>query len=186
MFTNSDVSIDNLPTVDEQNFNQLNEKYRIVSILNKAIFALILASGYLYLYFNIDSEAEFLLIPVLGILLILIGILFYVAYFGFEKKKYKLRQNDIIFRQGLWWTSETSVPFVRVQHSEVIQGPIERIFGLSKLKLYTAGGHSSDLSIPGLKPKKAEKLKEFITKKLVAEDENKNQDAIEQESTYNG
>jgi membrane protein YdbS with pleckstrin-like domain len=77
----------------------------------------------------------------------------------------------LIYRTGLWWKSETTVPFVRVQHSEVIQGPVERIFGLAKLKLYTAGGQTSDLSVPGLRPKKAEELKDFITKKIAIDEE---------------
>ena len=108
----------------------------------------------------------------MSIIIILFIILILVtSYLGFKKKQFKLRKHDLIYKTGLWWKSETSIPFVRVQHSEVIQGPIERLFNLAKLKLYTAGGHSSDLSIPGLNPQKAEELKNFITNRIQEEEE---------------
>lgn len=43
------------------------------------------------------------------------------------------------------------------------------MYSLYSLKIYTAGGHSSDLVIPGLAEDKAQGLKEFILKKT-AED----------------
>lgn len=76
---------------------------------------------------------------------------------------YAIRNRDILFKKGWLWKSNTMIPFNRVQHCEVNQNPIERYFGLAKLKVFTAGGTSSDLSISGLTPAKAEQLKHYIT-----------------------
>ncbi len=58
-----------------------------------------------------------------------------------------------------------TIPFNRIQHTEISRGPIERKYELSTLKIYTAGGSTSDLSIPGLEAEEAEQLKEFVAKK---------------------
>lgn len=172
MFTNSDIDIETLPKVEQHSFNPLDNRYHSVMIIKSGIFSLILVALYVFFFYvKIIEDISFLKFPLSVLLVLIILLNMNVSYFGFKKKKYKLRQHDLIYKSGLWWTSETSIPFVRVQHSEVIQGPIERLFRLSKLKLYTAGGQTSDLSIPGLKPDIANDLKEFITKKVSIEEE---------------
>lgn len=52
--------------------------------------------------------------------------------------------------RGLWWRRDITVPFGRVQHLDVTQGPLERLFGLGTLVLHTAGNHNSSVALPGL------------------------------------
>ena len=82
-----------------------------------------------------------------------------------------MRSKDIVYRSGWLWRSTTTAPFNRVQHVMIDQGLIERQFQLSKLKIFTAGGSGSDLTIPGLNPETANTLKEFIVKKTTADEE---------------
>jgi membrane protein YdbS with pleckstrin-like domain len=42
------------------------------------------------------------------------------------------------------------VPFGLVQHIDVHQGPLERVYGLATLVLHTAGTHNASVSLPGL------------------------------------
>ncbi len=172
MFENIDIDINSLPRVDTKSFISLDENYRTVLILKSLILSVVLIAVFI-LYYQLMAEKYPLYISVILFVLMLILVLGNIifAYLGFKRKKYKLRLFDIIYKTGLLWRSETSIPFVRVQHSEVIQDPIERIFKLAKLKLYTAGGHSSDLNVPGLSLHKAEQLKEFVTKRIQEEEE---------------
>ena len=48
------------------------------------------------------------------------------------------------------WRSVSSVPRSRVQHTDVSQGPIERLFELSTLIIYTAGTEHASISLSGL------------------------------------
>ena len=172
MFENPEIDISELPKVNSDNFIPLDKNYRTVIMLRAIIVSTIVTAAFVLFYMNKSSkipEYIWTITFIALVLFILSNIL--IAYLGFKKKKYKLRQYDIVYKTGLLWRSETSIPFVRVQHSEVIQGPIERLFRLSKLKLYTAGGHSSDLSVPGLSLSKAEQLKDFITKRIQEEEE---------------
>jgi len=84
---------------------------------------------------------------------------------------YALREKDIVFKEGYLWRSVTVVPFNRIQHAEVEQGPFDRLFDLSKIKIYTAGGSSSDLQIPGLRPTESESIKFFILNKTGSDEE---------------
>ena len=172
IFENIDIDIDSLPQLDSNSFIALEKKYRNVLVVKSIVFAIVLIIGFSTYYYYQSHRMPKALTNVLFVLLIfiIIGNLL-VAYYGYKKKKYLLRKHDITYKTGILWRSETSIPFVRVQHSEVIQGPIERAFRLAKLKLYTAGGHSSDLSVPGLSLQKAQQLKDFITGRIQEEEE---------------
>ena len=75
---------------------------------------------------------------------------------------YAIRQHDIIYRSGYLWRSVTAVPYSRIQHTEVSQGPVGRWLNLYELQVYTAGGVSSDLHIKGLDQRTAESIRAFI------------------------
>jgi len=78
----------------------------------------------------------------------------------------------VIHRKGVLFKSTTTIPFNRVQHCEISQGPIQRMFNLHTLEIFTAGGGKSDLAIPGLEGDTAQQIKEFIVKKTaIAEEE---------------
>ncbi|WP_262690869.1 PH domain-containing protein [Kordiimonas aestuarii] len=82
---------------------------------------------------------------------------------------YAVRAQDVHYRHGIIWRSETSLPFNRIQHVEVERGPLERIYGLSTLKFFAAGGGSADLTIPSLKDEDATRLRAFILEKAGAD-----------------
>ncbi len=100
------------------------------------------------------------LVPVL--VLLLGTLLTALALVRFRRKGYALRQHDVVFRTGLFWRKTTVLPFDRVQHAEVTQGPLQRRFGLATLKFFTAGGSSVDLAIEGLLADDAERLRETV------------------------
>ena len=83
-----------------------------------------------------------------------------------------MREKDIMYTKGLLWATRTSIPFNRIQHVEIKQGPFERIFKLNSLKVFTAGGQTGDLVIPGLNEENALQIKEFILGKAAIEGSN--------------
>ena len=64
--------------------------------------------------------------------------------------------------RGIWWHSDTIVPFGRVQHIDVNQGPVERAFGIATLTLHTAGNHNASVHLPGLDEDLAKQMREEI------------------------
>lgn len=167
MFSNTNINIENLPTISNADFKPLNNKYHSVIMIRSGVLTIVALVLMVLAYYFVDiPEINPYKLYISALVIIIFIIQLAVSYFGFYKKKYLIREMDILYKTGLFWQEETSIAYVRIQHSEVVQGPIDRMFGLAKLTLYTAGGSSSDLSIPGLSHGNATKLKDFIAKRI--------------------
>ncbi len=86
--------------------------------------------------------------------------------FSFQKKGYVFREHDAIYKSGLISETTTIIPFNRVQHVALHQGFISRKLGLASVELFTAGGSSSDLEIPGLLLADAQIIKNLVSQKI--------------------
>lgn len=74
---------------------------------------------------------------------------------------YMLRGDDIVFRKGILWQRMVAVPYGRMQLIDITHGPLDRIFGVSKLKMVTAAA-STGVEIPGLTTAAAEALRDTL------------------------
>ena len=79
---------------------------------------------------------------------------------------YAERDDELHLRHGLWTRVQTAVPFGRVQHIDVAQGPIERRFDLARLILHTAGTRSAAIPLPGLVHSEAEQMRDRIRARI--------------------
>src|SRR3990170_7225591 len=68
----------------------------------------------------------------------------------YQARGYQMGADRLRVVRGLVFRSDTVVPFGRVQHIDVHQGPLERGYGLATLVLHTAGNHNASVSLPGL------------------------------------
>lgn len=80
----------------------------------------------------------------------------------FERWGYQLLPDRLRVARGLMFRVDTVVPFVRVQHIDVSQGPVERMFNVSTLTVHTAGTHNSIVDLPGLSPEDAAGMRDAI------------------------
>lgn len=163
-FQNLTVKPEDLPLVRAADFNGIEKGYLKVSLISSCLlFSSLMIGAFCIIFFSDDiiKSAETYAIT-LGAILLVWVLNVMVTIKAFPKKQYAIREKDIIYTKGLLWWERTSIPFNRIQHAELKQGPIERIFKLHSLKIFTAGGQSSDLVIPGLNEETASRLKEFI------------------------
>jgi membrane protein YdbS with pleckstrin-like domain len=79
---------------------------------------------------------------------------------------YREEEDELHVRHGLLVRFRTVVPFGRVQHIDVAQGPIERRFGLATLILHTAGTRGAAVPLPGLPHDEAERMRDRIRAKI--------------------
>lgn len=80
----------------------------------------------------------------------------------YHARGYQMGADRLRVARGLIFRSDTVVPFGRVQHIDVHQGPIERAYGLGTLVLHTAGNHNASVSLPGLAHSDALAMREDI------------------------
>jgi len=166
-YTNEQVLQEAIPKVEHLVFQDLERSYLKVSMILASLFSLVFlaAAGFAIYTIHDEGKPQIFIYIIVAVYLLIAGLLLFLSYKGYFMKAYALRQNDIIYKSGYIWRSRIVIPFNRVQHCEINNGPIDRMFGLSSLKLYTAGGSSSDLTIPGLNPQMAQDLKDFIVRK---------------------
>ena len=78
---------------------------------------------------------------------------------------YSLRESDLTVKRGVLFRRVSTIPYSRIQHVDTHQGPLEQLFGLGQLHLFTASGMSADGSIPGLDFELAEQLRDILADK---------------------
>lgn len=74
---------------------------------------------------------------------------------------YVLREDDIVFRKGILWQRVVAVPYGRMQLVDITHGPMDRAFGIAKLKMVTAAA-TTGVEIPGLSQPAAEALRDTL------------------------
>ena len=165
-FSNIQIHTEHLPRIGEISWKPLKSDYRLVSLIGEAIFWLILFSlATFILFLKSDEISRGMSLSILLVIVTLSILRLLTVFFAFRHKGFAIREQDVLYKKGLFWKTQTSIPFNRVQHCEVKQGPIERMFDLAQLIVYTAGGSTSDLRVPGLEPTEANSIKHFILDK---------------------
>ena len=93
-------------------------------------------------------------------LLAVVGLV--LAFLRYRVWRFELRDDSLYLVRGVLTRTDTSVPFVRVQHVDTRRGPVERAAGLASVVVYTAGTRGADITIPGLTPERAGALRERL------------------------
>ncbi len=166
-FTNEVIDTKQLPRYEEVQLTPLHPKYLKVVLINSSLFIAVLVIGY-FLLLIFDKEnisPKFSIQLAIAVLVISILKLFF-SILGFKKKAYAFRNHDVIYRSGIISTNTMVIPYNRVQHVALHEGFVSRIFGLAKVEIFTAGGSSSDLEIPGIEKEEAENIKQLLMGKI--------------------
>ncbi|MBN2014001.1 MAG: PH domain-containing protein [Candidatus Altiarchaeota archaeon] len=107
--------------------------------------------------------------PVIMILLflLLLIILYLYAREFFKTFLFELRGDYFFSKKGVITPSYTIIPYENIQDVHINQGILEKMLGLSTVRVYTAtfSGRGSDM-IPGLSWKNAEAFKDSLFKKM--------------------
>ncbi len=169
LFENNVIDTSELPTLENVEFKPLMKSYKTLLFVNSIIFFLILflIVFVIVTFIDIENEIPFnVVISAYSILAVIFLLRLLIIHFGFALKGYLLREHDIIYRSGLINRKIIAIPISRVQHSEIRQSYLARLMKISKIRIYTAGGNSSDLSIHGLAPEIAQQIKDFLSKTI--------------------
>lgn len=81
---------------------------------------------------------------------------------AYRHSSYRLSTRALQIRRGVLWRSVIDVPRSRIQHSDVSQGPFERLHGLGTLSVYTAGTRHALVQLRGLDHQRALAIREHL------------------------
>lgn len=92
----------------------------------------------------------------LGVLSILQPVLGYACW------RYGVDDRLLVARYGILFRAEKTIPISRMQHVDLTRGPVERLFGLATLVVYTAGTEEASFRVPGLSVQRARELRDHV------------------------
>ena len=112
-------------------------------------------------FFPMDITVGKIVSLVLAILILFNAIV--SPYFRFHRYRYKIDEECIDIQEGYIFVTREIVPIERLHKMEVSRGPIDRMFGVGKVQVTTAGG---DVTIRFLEKEKAEAIAESLMKRV--------------------
>lgn len=99
------------------------------------------------------------------ILAVIFGFALYWIPRYYKTIEYHPSEDEITWKRGVWFQKTGVVSYNRITNVDISQGPLQRLVGISKLKIQTAGysaqsSASAELKIEGVE--KPEEIKNFI------------------------
>jgi putative membrane protein len=147
------------PAEPETDWRRLHPAYVLTGLIRN-LRGLILPLAFILISRGLQGDSVFYgisLVVALGA-----GLMSYVGWLYF---RYALTPGGIRVRSGVVARQERSVPYERVQSVDVEEAPLERIFGIVRMRVETAAGGSSgsDIRLQALTREDAEALRVEIT-----------------------
>ncbi len=159
------------PSLSVDEIHALEPSIRTVWSIKRSAFVAFVSLG--ALFYDIISFLESDAFP-FGVLTGTVVVLGGIYAFLWPQLLYKswgfsIRSEEIYIEHGVLNHIRTIVPLRRIQHLDVSQDLLEREFSLGRLVVHTAGSRSSDVVIPGLNLKEAERIRDQV-KQYILED----------------
>lgn len=144
---------------EDEGLTPLDPAYVTVMRIQAMLSSLPFVAGALALEVSGRLFTGAFLVPVVLVAAVLVLL---IPIRRFNARGYDMAEDRLRVVRGLMFRRDTVVPFSRVQHIDVEQGPLERAFDIGKLVLHTAGTHNASVVLPGLKWDTAAALREEI------------------------
>jgi|TARA_B110000902_G_scaffold17521_1_gene20352 membrane protein YdbS with pleckstrin-like domain len=159
-------AVTSYPEITQTDFKSINKRYFKVIVIQTTLIFTVLFIAIIFMNYKDLFEWSEYSVWLYVMLSVIFMVILFLKIIGFKKRKYAVREKDISYKKGVFFRSLTTVPFNRIQHIEIDQGPVARYFGLVALSVFTAGDSSDDLKVSGLLKKDAVQIKEFISTKI--------------------
>jgi hypothetical protein len=157
---------------------QLDPRYvdasRVAWWIFVAVMGLAISGAWVWAWAG-GRVGEGMLLPLLGAGLLVIALLTWLASreprWVFRNTAYKVSELGIQVRKGIFWKQVIDVPRSRVQHTDVMQGPVGRRFGIAKLTIHTAGTQHASVELDGLAREVALEIRDYLIREDRASDD---------------
>ncbi len=149
-------SFDQIPLspVEPRHYTQV-----LIETATIAVILISILSVFLIFVATIPLHIAAIVIPAL----LLIGsTITWLRYTHAKAIGYAACRHELVMQTGIFWVKRISLPYTRLQHISLSQGPLERKFNLRTLKCFSAGSGSAEIELPGLESETAEKLRQHL------------------------
>jgi uncharacterized protein len=131
-----------------------------ISELVQGIIAVLLVGGITYgLYRWLEFDRAWMIGVPLVLGLLQLAWTFIRPEVEFRQWRYEIRDDEVDLLHGVMTRTRQIVPMSRIQHVDTERGPLQRRYGLSTVKFYTAAGA---MEIPQLSVERAAEVRDQI------------------------
>lgn len=107
-------------------------------------------------------SAEFYLIFSPVLLALVVGFCIAWAKLSYHFYRFELSNEGFRKELGVVFKRYTSIPYERIQNVSITRGIIDRILGLSRVQVFTAGTALNEGNLPGLSKESAEQIRDHL------------------------
>jgi len=154
----------------EAPFRTLQSNYiqaeRVSGCIASVLFATMSLTAWLVITLALFSWMDFRC-WLIGLVLLIFALL--LTVFSWQEPRWRWKStrwrelpNGFELQRGYLWWHHIFVPRERIQHTDVVQGPLMRKFGLATLVIHTAGTHDHSISIDGISLEEAQNLRKSL------------------------
>ena len=140
--------------------------HQVTSSISLVVIACLSFAGLLIGMLAGDSRTGALRIGLLLLWTVMVGLGAWHAFrwpaLAYARTCYRVDEQGIEIRRGVYWRVVINVPKSRVQHIDVTQGPIDRRFELGTLVVHTAGTDHAKVTLDGLEHGRALAIREHL------------------------
>lgn len=122
-----------------------------------------------------NTEGYFLYFLLAGLVLSLIA-----GVFGWWVFRYRVKDDELQIRKGVFVKNNIYMSKERIQVIDITEGLVQRIFGLVKVEIKTAGGGTESATINAISREEAETLRTELRKKKELRSELGSEESFEQ------
>lgn len=152
--------------------------YFLKKIWSAILFAFLLSwfsNGFLFWFLSDKVTITSIIIAVIITLIFTLIILYIWARLVYHFYRYEVKDKEFRKEYGVLNKKYASIPYSRIQNVDIDRSLLQRIFGLSELRIQTAGEVSSaEGRLPGLGKDQAEQLRERLLEIAKREDHTSN------------
>jgi membrane protein YdbS with pleckstrin-like domain len=162
---NTQIASHQLPDYREVVLEPVAPRYLPYAVMVNAAFWLLVLVGVLVWprlpldLFDVPAWAAALPATLLGV-----SVLWSVL--DARRRRWAVREHDLLYHSGVLWRKTVILPFARIQHVETASGPLERRFDLMRVKCFTAGGMTTDLTVVGLRSDDARRVRQYLLEQI--------------------
>lgn len=165
-------------------YEKLSKKARNCMLVNEIISGVVMTVIFFIIQMILKSTDFKMVANLIWIVIILEWVVCIVLPFvRYERYRYRFTDEEIDVKEGFLFVNRNVVPIERLHKVAMASGPIDRIFGLSKVIVTTAGG---DVTIRFLENEKAEKIVDTLKTRINHYAVQARQNELEKEGTSFG
>lgn len=133
---------------------KLDKRINLYYYFARTVFSIVFYIGFIVVVFIPKTAYD---LPITKtILLISLGLLvfflliynFIIPRYIYQLHGYELQEEYLLIKKGVIFRREDYIPIKRIQHIEGFQGPIQMLFKIKTLIVYTAGTNDNIIGIP--------------------------------------